>query len=71
MRDVVLLTRNQLNRITPYCPLLQGIPRVVDVRVTSGSISVIRYGLQWEDAPKTYAPHESQCIRIRTPFVVT
>ena len=58
MRDVFLLTRNQLNRITPYCPVSHGIPRVDDVWVISGIIFVIRYGLQWKNAPKVYAPHE-------------
>ena len=36
-----------------------GIPRVDDVRVISGIIPVIRYGLQWKDAPKDYGPHKT------------
>lgn len=36
----------------PYFRVLHGVPRVEDLRVISGIIGVIRYGLQWKDAPK-------------------
>ena len=59
MSDVFLLTRQQLDRIKPYFPVSHGIPRVDDVRVISGIIYVIRYGLQWKDAPKAYGPYKT------------
>lgn len=59
MSDVFMLTRRQLNRIKPYFPVSHGIPRVDDLRVISGIISVIRYGLQWKDAPTAYGPHKT------------
>ena len=42
MSDVFLLTQQQLNRIKPYVPVSHGVPRVDEVRVVSGIISVIR-----------------------------
>ena len=59
MSDVFLLTRQQLNKIKPYFPVSHGIPRVDDRRVISGIISVIRYGLQWNDAPPAYGPYKT------------
>lgn len=59
LTEVFLLTRQQLNRITPYFPVSHGIPRVDDVRVISGIIYVIRYGLQWKDALKAYGPYKT------------
>ncbi len=59
MSDVFLLTPQQLNRIKPYLPVPHGIPRVDDRRVISGIIYVIRYGLQWKDAPKAYGPYKT------------
>ena len=59
MSDVFLLTTQQLNRIKPYLPVPHGIPRVDDRRVISGITSVIRYGLQWTEAPKTYGPYKT------------
>jgi putative transposase len=59
MSDVFLLTRQQLNRIKPYFPVSHGIPRVDDRRVISGIIYVIRYGLQWKDAPTAYGPYKT------------
>ena len=49
-----LLTQQQWNRIKPYFPLSHGVLRVV-----SGIISVIWYGLQWKDAPTAYGPHKT------------
>ncbi len=63
MSDVFLLTRQQLNRIKPYLPVPHGIPRVDDRRVISGIIYVIRYGLQWKDAPTAYAPDKTRYNR--------
>jgi putative transposase len=59
MSDVFLLSREQLNRVTLYFPLSHGIPRVDDLRVISGIIYVIRYGLQWKGAPKAYGPYKT------------
>ncbi|CUS39815.1 transposase [Candidatus Nitrospira nitrosa] len=59
MSDMVLLSRQQVNRITPYFPVPHGIPRVDDLRVISGIIYGIRHGLQWKDAPKAYGPHKT------------
>lgn len=33
--------------------------RVDDRRVVSGIIYVIKYGLQWQDAPDEYGPHKT------------
>ena len=63
MSDVFLLTRQQLNRIKPYFPTVHGIPRVDDRRVISGISYVIRYGLQWKDAPPAYGPHKTRYDR--------
>lgn len=59
MSEESLLTPQQLNRIKPYFPLSHGVPRVDDRRVMSRIISVIRYGLQWKDAPKAYGPYKT------------
>jgi len=59
MTDIFLLTDGQMGRIAPYFPLSHGVPRVDDRRVISGIVYVIRYGLQWKDAPKDYGPHKT------------
>ena len=59
MTDIFLLTDGQMGRIAPYFPLSHGVPRVDDRRVMSGIVYVIRYGLQWKDAPKDYGPHKT------------
>ena len=59
MSKECLLITQQLNRIKPYLPVPHGIPRVDDRRVISGIIYVIRYGLQWKDAPKAYGPYKT------------
>lgn len=59
MSDVFLVTRQQLNRINPYFPVSHGVPRADDRRVISGIIYVIRYGLQWKDAPTAYGPYKT------------
>jgi transposase len=45
-------------RISPFFPLAHALPRVDDRRVISGIVYVIRYGLQWKDAPRDYVPHK-------------
>lgn len=59
MSDVFLLSERQMVRISPFFPLSHGVPRVDDRRVISGIIYVIKHGLQWKDAPKTYGPHKT------------
>jgi transposase len=59
MREVFMLTRQQLHRIKPSFHVSHGIPRVDDRRVISGIIYVIRYGLQWKEAPNAYGPHKT------------
>jgi len=56
MGDLFLLSERQMARISPYFPLSHGVPRVDDRRVVSGIVYVIRNGLQWKDAPKSYGP---------------
>jgi transposase len=46
-------------RISPHFPLAHGVPRVDDRRVVSGIVYVIRNGLQWKDAPRSYGPHKT------------
>jgi transposase len=59
MAELFLLTKAQMRRIEPYFPRSHGKPRVDDRRVISGIIYVIRYGLQWKDAPPAYGPHKT------------
>ena len=59
MSAMFLLTQQQLNRIKPSFPVSHGVPRVDDRRVISGIIYVIRYGLQWKDAPTAYGSHKT------------
>src|SRR5579875_566747 len=56
MSDLVVLSRAQMRRIERFFPRWRGLPRVDDRRVISGIIYVIRYGLQWKDAPRGYGP---------------
>jgi len=48
-----------MSRIRPHFPRSHGKPRVDDRRVISGIIYVIRYGLEWKDAPSGYGPHKT------------
>ena len=59
MSGLFLLSEKQMSRISPFFPLAHGVPRVDDRRVISGIVYVIRYGLQWKDAPKEYGPHKT------------
>src|SRR6478735_4931644 len=59
MTELFLLTEQQTSRIRPHFPRSHGKPRVDDRRVISGIIYVIRYGLEWKDAPKGYGPHKT------------
>ena len=46
MSDLIWLTDEQMERISPYFPLSHGVPRVDDRRIISGIIFVIRNGLR-------------------------
>jgi len=62
MSDLFLLSAAQMAPISPYfplSPLSHGVPRVDDRRVISGTVYVIRHGLQWKDAPRGYGPHKT------------
>jgi transposase len=65
MSEMFLLSKEQMARIAPCFPLSHGIPRVDDRRVVSGIIYVIRNGLQWKDAPKSYGPHKTLYNRFK------
>ena len=54
MSQLFYLSTEQLERIKPFFPRSHGISRVDDLRVLNGIIYVIRYGLQWKDAPREY-----------------
>ena len=53
------LSESQLELIKPFFPRSHGAPRVDDRRVASGIIYVIKHGLQWQDAPDEYGPHNT------------
>ncbi len=59
MADLFLLSPEQVAKIELFFPLSHCVPRVDDRRVTSGIIYVLKYGLQWKDAPKDYGPHKT------------
>src|SRR5690606_9144604 len=54
-----MLSEAQMRRIEPYFPLSHGIPRVDDRLIVSGIIYVIKNGLRWRDAPRSYGPHKT------------
>jgi len=59
MGDVLLLSAEQMERISKHFPLSHGVPRVDDQRVVSGIVYVIRNGLRWKDVPAVYGPHKT------------
>jgi putative transposase len=54
-----LLSEAQMRRIEPLFPLSHGIPRVDDRLIVSAIIFVIKNGLRWRDAPRSYGPHKT------------
>jgi putative transposase len=56
MPKLPMLSEAQMRRLSPLFPVQRGLRRVDDRRVISGIIYVIRYGLQWKDAPPGYGP---------------
>ena len=59
MSQLFYLSSEQLERIKPFFPLSHGVSRVDDLKVFSGIIYVIKYGLQWKDAPREYGPYKA------------
>ena len=59
MKELFYLSHEQIARIKCYFPRSHGIPRVDDRRVVSGIIYIIKYGLQWKDAPDEYGSHKT------------
>jgi len=65
MSDLFLLSPAQMSTIQPFFPISHGVVRVDDRRVVSGIVYVLKYGLQWKDAPKAYGPHKTLYNRFR------
>jgi len=65
MSDLFLLSPAQISKIQPFFPKSHGVVRVDDRRVVSGIVYVLKYGLQWKDAPKAYGPHKTLYNRFR------
>ena len=59
MPALPMLSAAQMRHLRPHFPVSRGLRRVDDRRVISGIIYVIRYGLQWKDAPSGYGPHKT------------
>ena len=59
MKELFYLSTEQMKRIKPFFPRSHGVPRVDDVKVLSGIIYVIKYGLRWKDAPREYGPYKT------------
>ena len=59
MDQPYLLSEEQMHRIEPFFPLSHGIPRVDDRLIVSAIIFVIKNGLRWRDAPRSYGPHKT------------
>ena len=59
MSQLFYLYTEQLERVKPFFPRSHGISRVDDLRVLSGILYIIRYGLQWKDTPHEYGPYKT------------
>ena len=59
MSQLFYLSSEQFERIKPFFPRSHGVPRVDDLRVLRGIIYVIKYGLQWKDAPRDYGSYKT------------
>ena len=53
------LSEAQMRQIETFFPLSHGIPRVDDRLIVSVIIFVIKNGLRWRDAPRSYWPHKT------------
>jgi transposase len=54
-----------MERLRPFCPKSYGCPRVVDLRLVSGIVLIIRNGLRWCDASRSYGPPKTLCDRLK------
>ncbi|WP_366141634.1 transposase, partial [uncultured Desulfovibrio sp.] len=52
MSTLFYLSSAQMDTIRPFFPRSRGVPRVDDQKILSGIIYVLKFGLQWKDAPK-------------------
>ena len=59
MDDLFMLNEAQMRRIKPFFTLSHGVSRVDDRLIVSAIIFVIKNGLRWRDAPRTYGPHKT------------
>ena len=59
MDDLFMLSEAQMRRIKPFFPRSHGVPRVDDRLIVSAIIFVIKNGLRWRDAPRSYGPHKT------------
>jgi putative transposase len=57
--NLFMLSEAQMRRIKPFFPLSHGVPRVDDRLIVSAIIFVIKNGLRWRDAPRSYGPHKT------------
>ncbi len=55
-RPLFWLSDKQLAAIAPLFPRPRGVARADDRRVVSGIVHVLRWGLEWRDAPAAYGP---------------
>ena len=54
MPTLFYISSFQMGAIHPFFPRSRGRSEVDDQRVLSGIIYVLKFGLQWKDAPKEY-----------------
>ena len=59
MSTLFYLSSAQMDTIRPFFPRSRGVPRVDDQKILSGIIYVLKFGLQWKDAPKEYGPYKT------------
>ena len=59
MSQLFYLSSEQLERIKPFFPLSHGVSRVDDLKVLSGIIYVIKYGLQSKDGTREYGHYKN------------
>jgi putative transposase len=52
-----------MRRSEPFFPLSHSIPRVDDRLIVSAIIFVIKNGLRWRDALRSFGPHKTICNR--------
>jgi len=58
-RPLFWLSDRQLAAISPFFARSRGMARVDDRRTVSGIVHVLRWGLEWHDAPAAYGPSKT------------